>query len=69
LIKDVYEALRASSNWNKTLFIITYDEHGGYYDHVPTPLANVPSPDGIIGIKGEKGEGFKFDRLGIRVPT
>ncbi|KAI9594400.1 phosphoesterase family-domain-containing protein [Syncephalis fuscata] len=69
LIKDVYEALRASPTWNKTLLIFTYDEHGGYYDHVPTPLANVPSPDGKTGVKGESGEGFRFDRLGIRVPT
>lgn len=36
--KDIYEALRASPQWNETLFIITYDEHGGYYDHEPTPL-------------------------------
>ncbi|KAI8057826.1 phosphoesterase family-domain-containing protein [Syncephalis plumigaleata] len=69
LIKDVYEALRASPNWNKTLLILTYDEHGGYYDHVPTPLTGVPSPDGIVGNAGERGEGFRFDRLGIRVPT
>jgi phospholipase C len=41
--KDIYEALRASPNWNDTLFIITYDEHGGFYDHVPTPLG-VPNP-------------------------
>ncbi|KAI8057829.1 hypothetical protein BDF22DRAFT_651982 [Syncephalis plumigaleata] len=40
-----------------------------YYDHVPTPLTGVPSPDGIVGNAGERGEGFRFDRLGIRVPT
>jgi len=33
-IKRIYEALRASPVWNETLFIITYDEHGGFYDHV-----------------------------------
>src|SRR5690348_15753435 len=37
LIKEVYEALRKSPNWNHTLFWITYDEHGGLYDHVPPP--------------------------------
>ena len=31
--KDVYEALRSSPSWNETLLIITYDEHGGYWDH------------------------------------
>ncbi|KAG6590161.1 Non-specific phospholipase C2, partial [Cucurbita argyrosperma subsp. sororia] len=65
LVKEVYETLRASPQWNETLFIITYDEHGGYYDHVPTPI-NVPSPDGIVG---QEPFLFNFDRLGVRVPT
>ena len=64
-VKEVYETLRASPQWNETLFIITYDEHGGYYDHVPTPV-NVPSPDGIVGPEPFL---FHFDRLGVRVPT
>lgn len=37
LIKNVYEALRASPAWNETLLILNYDEHGGFYDHVPPP--------------------------------
>ncbi|KAL9248617.1 Non-specific phospholipase C2-like protein [Drosera capensis] len=65
-IKEVYETLRASPQWNNTLMIITYDEHGGFFDHVPTPVRGVPSPDGIIG---EDPYNFKFDRLGVRVPT
>ncbi|KAI9598210.1 phosphoesterase family-domain-containing protein [Syncephalis fuscata] len=68
-IKRVYETLRASPAWNKTLLVITYDENGGYYDHVSPPMAGVPSPDGVDGNKGEAGAGFRFDRLGIRVPT
>lgn len=65
-IKEVYEALRSSPQWNETLLIITYDEHGGFYDHVPTPVKGVPSPDGIIGPDPYY---FAFDRLGVRVPT
>ncbi|KAI3893420.1 hypothetical protein MKW92_045376 [Papaver armeniacum] len=65
LIKHVYETLRASPQWEKMLFIITYDEHGGFYDHVPTPTG-VPSPDGLVGPDPYK---FQFDRLGVRVPT
>jgi phospholipase C len=38
LIKQVYEAIRASPVWNKTLFLITYDEHGGFYDHISVRL-------------------------------
>jgi phospholipase C len=65
-VKEVYEILRASPQWKDMLFIITYDEHGGFYDHVPTPADNVPNPDGLVG-----GEPYYFDfkRLGVRVPT
>ncbi|KAL6850212.1 hypothetical protein ACP4OV_020839 [Aristida adscensionis] len=66
LVKDVYEALRAGPQWNRTLLIVTYDEHGGFYDHVATPTAGVPSPDGI---RGPPPFFFRFDRLGVRVPT
>ncbi|ERN09859.1 hypothetical protein AMTRI_Chr06g194010 [Amborella trichopoda] len=66
LVKEVYEILRKSPQWNETLMVVTYDEHGGFFDHVPTPTLNVPSPDGIIGAAPDY---FKFDRLGVRVPT
>lgn len=66
LVKEVYEALRASPQWNETLLVITYDEHGGFYDHVQTPYVNVPNPDGNTG---PAPFFFKFDRLGVRVPT
>jgi phospholipase C len=63
LIHDVYEALRAGPGWPGTLLVITYDEHGGCYDHVPPPWgAVVPDQD-----TGEFG--FGFDRFGVRVPT
>ncbi|ESW18114.1 hypothetical protein PHAVU_006G014100 [Phaseolus vulgaris] len=65
-VKEVYETLRASPQWNETLFLITYDEHGGFYDHVPTPARGVPSPDGIVG---PEPFNFTFNRLGVRVPT
>lgn len=65
-VKEVYETLRASPQWNETLFLITYDEHGGFFDHVSTPVRGVPSPDGIVG---PEPFFFKFDRLGVRVPT
>lgn len=66
LVKEVYETLRASPQWNETLLVITYDEHGGFYDHVETPYVNVPNPDGNTG---PAPYFFKFDRLGVRVPT
>ncbi|KAF5792978.1 putative phosphoesterase, alkaline phosphatase-like, alpha/beta/alpha [Helianthus annuus] len=66
LVKEIYETLRASPQWNESLLVITYDEHGGFFDHVKTPYVNVPSPDGNTG---PAPSFFKFDRLGVRVPT
>ncbi len=63
LIHDVYYALRSGPSWNQTLLIITYDEHGGYYDHVPPSSGAVP-PDNSAGEYG-----FDFTRFGVRVPT
>jgi len=65
LIYDVYQAVRKGRNWEKTLLVITYDEHGGCYDHVSPPCA-VP-PDGGAGKPGQFG--FRFDQLGVRVGT
>ncbi|KAJ7959798.1 Non-specific phospholipase [Quillaja saponaria] len=65
-VKEVYDTLRASPQWKEMALLITYDEHGGFYDHVPTPVSGVPNPDGIIGPDPYY---FRFDRLGVRVPT
>lgn len=65
-VKEVYETLRSSPQWEEMALLITYDEHGGFYDHVPTPVKDVPNPDGIIGPGPFY---FGFDRLGVRVPT
>jgi phospholipase C len=35
LIEEVYTALKASPYWDDALFLITYDEHGGFADHAP----------------------------------
>eukprot|EP01087_Luapelamoeba_hula_P022092 TRINITY_DN7847_c0_g2_i2.p1 TRINITY_DN7847_c0_g2~~TRINITY_DN7847_c0_g2_i2.p1 ORF type:complete len:483 (-),score=44.04 TRINITY_DN7847_c0_g2_i2:202-1650(-) len=67
LIADVYEALRNGPKWNSTLLLITYDEHGGFYDHVSPPQRNVPPPDNHRPPAGQAP--FNFDRLGIRVPA
>ncbi|CAN1121133.1 Non-specific phospholipase C6 [Linum perenne] len=66
LVKQVYESLRKSPQWNETMLVITYDEHGGFFDHVQTPFEGVPNPDGNTG---PSPFFFNFDRLGVRVPT
>ena len=68
LLKDVYEALRASPKWNKTLFFVVYDDDGGYYDHVVPPFEGVPSDDAPCHITDqcEGSQKFDFRRLGLR---
>lgn len=67
LIADVYNAVVNSPQWNETLLVITYDEHGGCYDHVPPPNHATPPSGGKYGDPGQ--DGFRFNRYGVRVPT
>lgn len=66
LIADIYNAVKGSPKWKETLLVITYDEHGGCYDHYPPTEKASPPENGNI----EPGQlGFLFNRFGIRVPT
>jgi phospholipase C len=70
-VKQIYEALRNSPVWDETLFILTFDEAGGYADHVPPPT-NVPPGDNLTyteTVPDGKNFTFNFTRLGVRVPT
>jgi phospholipase C len=58
-LNQVYEAVTSAPTWENTVFIINYDEWGGFYDHVPPPLAPQTELDPVIGNDG---------RLGFRVP-
>lgn len=57
LVQSIYNALAQSPQWERTLLIVTYDEHGGFYDHVPPPLT--------VDARADQG----FDQLGFRVPS
>jgi phospholipase C len=61
LIATVYNAVRSSPLWTRTLLLIVYDEHGGAFDHVVPPAAVSPG--------GPYPDGFRFDRYGVRVPA
>ena len=54
-VASIYKALAASPQWSRCLFVITYDEHGGFYDHVPPPTTEDDFPE--------------FAQLGFRVPA
>jgi phospholipase C len=63
LIADVYNALRANDAlWQRTLLVVTYDEHGGFYDHIDPPAAIAPDSK-------RDSSGFNFDQYGVRVPA
>jgi phospholipase C len=56
LVRKVVEAVVCSPQWEKTLLIITYDEHGGFFDHVASPPATKVRPEAA-------------ETYGVRVPT
>jgi phospholipase C len=56
MVADVVQALMNGPQWRKTLLVITYDEHGGFYDHVPPPAAHDDRAD-------------RFRLYGVRVPA
>ena len=64
LMARIYNALVANpALFARTLLVITYDEHGGFFDHVPpNPVSN---PDGI----DDPDTGFDFRLTGVRVPA
>jgi len=78
LIARIYEALRANAAlFERTVLVITYDEHGGWYDHVPT-TARVPAPGRVHAslptrvmhrLWRTNATAFDFTTLGVRVPT
>lgn len=57
LVSRIYNALLTSPNWSKTLLVVTYDEHGGYYDHV--------SPRAFTPVDSDP----EFAKYGVRVPA
>jgi len=60
LMLDVYSALLRSRHWTNSMLIVTYDEHGGFFDHVqPLPVETAPPAGQYAG----------FPTIGIRVPA
>lgn len=62
---DIWNAVSTSPAWPETLLVITYDEHGGTYDHV-LPPANAVAPDAA---SNPGDQNFAFDSFGVRVPA
>lgn len=72
LIADIYEPLATNQGlFNESALVITWDEHGGFYDHVIP--GDAPNPDGINSPNPDDRTSFApffaFDRIGLRVPA
>lgn len=67
-IAGIVELIEQSSNWESTMLVITYDEHGGFADHVPPPGAPGSShpPGGPTAISLSHPDAHTY---GVRVPT
>ena len=65
-VANMVDTVMKSPNWSRTALFFTYDEHGGFYDHVAPPAAC--APDDIAPIRGPKDIAGNFETLGPRVP-
>jgi phospholipase C len=66
-VAAVVHALMRAPTWKNTALFLTYDEHGGYYDHVPPPRAI--KPDSIAPILEPGDVPARYDRYGFRTPS
>jgi phospholipase C len=64
LVARVYRALRASPAWPRAALLLVWDEHGGFFDHVPPPATVAPDAR-----RAARYPSFAFARLGPRVPA
>lgn len=65
---EIINAVGHSPAWSKTLFILNYDEWGGYYDHVVPPPAL--RPDNVLPILAPNELMYEgYQRYGFRVPS
>jgi phospholipase C len=64
-LAGVYQAIRNSPYRDKILLFVTFDEHGGCYDHVPPPTGAIAPQPWPVSRDGT----FAFNRYGVRVPA
>jgi phospholipase C len=67
LIKTVYDTIRNSPVWKKSMLVITWDEHGGFYDHAIPPAAPAPGDTAVVDENNKNR--FTFEQYGPRVPA
>ncbi|AJY09760.1 phosphoesterase family protein [Burkholderia dolosa AU0158] len=66
-LNQVYDALRTSPTWSRTLMIVVYDEWGGFLDHVVPPVRPISNNELAVGNDGKLGFRVPLALLGPRV--
>ncbi|MGF6852187.1 alkaline phosphatase family protein [Paraburkholderia sp. CI3] len=66
-LAQVYEALRTSPTWSRTLMIVVYDEWGGFLEHVVPPTRPISNGELTLGNDGKLGFRVPLALLGPRV--
>jgi phospholipase C len=69
LVRFVHDTLSGSPIWDRSVLLVVWDEHGGFYDHVAPQAATPPGDVEHNRAQGQDGADFRFDRLGVRVPA
>lgn len=70
LIRDTYNSIFQNEVGSSSVLLVTWDEHGGFFDHVAPPAATPPGDDQSLNrARASKPRNFAFDRLGLRVPA
>ncbi|MBN8981185.1 MAG: hypothetical protein J0I29_07910 [Rhizobiales bacterium] len=69
LIRDVYRAIFGQSVGDNSALLITWDEHGGFFDHVNPPAATSPGDKPLNQARAKNPQNYSFDHFGIRVPA
>jgi phospholipase C len=66
MVAGIINSVMTSPQWPHTAMFLSYDEQGGFYDHVPPPSACVP--DDLPPMLGSGGVEAAYDALGLRIP-
>ena len=66
MVAHITDAVMHSPHWPHAVLFVTYDEQGGFYDHVPPPAAC--APDDFAPMLGPNGVAAGYDELGLRIP-
>jgi phospholipase C len=69
LVRDTYNAIFKQVTGKNSALLITWDEHGGFFDHVTPPAAVPPGDKPLNQKRSQNPQNYAFDRFGVRVPA